>query len=60
MLPAAGMMTEIMVEKKRANQLKAVPLSHQIVSRRVSEMGVDIKDQDVNKLKASQSNALPS
>ena len=57
-LPAAGVMAEIMLDKKTADQLKAVPLSHQTVSRRVSEMSADITDQVVNKLKASQSFAL--
>ncbi|XP_047481252.1 zinc finger MYM-type protein 6-like [Penaeus chinensis] len=57
-LPAAGMMAEIMLDKKTADQLKAVPLSHQTVSRRVSEMSADIQDQVVNKLKASQSFSL--
>ncbi|XP_064083904.1 zinc finger MYM-type protein 6-like [Macrobrachium nipponense] len=56
--PAAGMMAEIMLDKKTADQLKAVPLSHQTVSRRLSEMSADITDQVVNKLKASQSFAL--
>ncbi|XP_047480177.1 SCAN domain-containing protein 3-like [Penaeus chinensis] len=59
-LPAAGMMAEIMLDKKTADQLKAVPLSlsHQTVSRRVSEMSAYIQDQVVNKLKASQSFSL--
>ncbi|XP_047493411.1 SCAN domain-containing protein 3-like [Penaeus chinensis] len=59
-LPAVGMMAEIMLDKKTADQLKAVPLSllHQTVSRRVSEMSADIQDQVVNKLKASQSFSL--
>ncbi|XP_064106981.1 zinc finger MYM-type protein 6-like [Macrobrachium nipponense] len=34
-LPAAGMMVEIMLDKKTADQLKAVPLSHQTVSLRM-------------------------
>lgn len=41
-LPAAGMMAEIMLDKKTVHQLKAVPLSHQTVSHRVSEISADI------------------
>ncbi|XP_045105664.1 uncharacterized protein LOC123501141 [Portunus trituberculatus] len=57
-LPAVGMMAEIMLNQKTADQLKTPPLSHQTVSRRGSEINADIQDQVVNKLKASQSFSL--
>ena len=57
-LPAAVVMVETMVDKKTANQIKSIPLSHQTVSRRINEMGTDIIDQVVNKVKASNSFAI--
>ena len=53
LLPAAKVLAETMLDKTAADKFNAVPLSNDIVSRRVDVMATDIVDQVVAKLTGS-------
>ncbi|KAI4832963.1 hypothetical protein KUCAC02_015897 [Chaenocephalus aceratus] len=57
-LPAATALAEMMMDKKAAEALKKVPLSNNTVSRRISDMSVNIIGQVVNKIKLAGQFAL--
>ncbi|MBN3274306.1 F200B protein, partial [Polyodon spathula] len=57
-LSAAVILAETTIDKKAADALKTAPLSNNTVCCRIDDMGIDIVDQVVEKLKHSGSFAL--
>ena len=57
-LPTAVILAETMIDKKAADVLKTVPLSNNTVCGRINDMGLDIIEQVVDRLKESCTFAL--
>ena len=53
-LPAATDLVSIMVGENAAKKLKDVPISNNTIYRRIEDMGVDISDQLICKLKDNE------
>ena len=53
-LPSATDMVRIMLGDKAAKQLEMIPLSNDTVSRRISDLSLNVKEQLVDKIRASK------
>ena len=50
--PCAVAMAKIFLEKEASNKLKLVPLSNNVIQRRISDLSLDILDQVIADIRA--------